>query len=202
MIVRLLLLAALLLPAAAGAQRLWSIEGAGAVVLRDDPQGSLFDEELAWGARAGLALHPLLGLPEGLQLGIGLLWYGGGHTAGTSAVQVQRSLHSFALPVQLGWELGWRPFEVMRLAPYLTGGPAATLAGTSYLVADPVALEQGIPPQEKGVSGLQAGGVYGLGLAIGHGDTGLGFTARLEALRLHRGPNADLALGLGLGAAF
>ena len=191
-----------LLPAAAGAAPLLSIEAASALFFRDDPQGSLYDDEFAFGARATVALEPLLSLEKPFLLDAGLLWYGSSTTEGTDATQVSRGLHSFALQLRGGWELGWRPFDALRLAPYLTGGPAVTLTDVGYYISDPVGIRMGLPAQEEGVSGWEWGAVYGAGLSLRAPVSTIELVGRLELLRLHRGPNTDLSLGIGAGLAF
>jgi len=193
------LLATAVLPAAAPAQPRFALEAAAAIVLRDDPQGSLYAPEAAFGARATVDVSELV--PAPLRLDVGLLWYGSGTTDGTYAVQVGTSRHTFALPIRAGWELGWRP-GTLRLMPYVSAGPAATLTAGDYLVNDPVAVERGMPAQEVQASHWEAGAVYGAGLGFGMPGSTIGFTGRIEALRLRRGPNDDMTLGLGLGVSF
>jgi len=196
-------LAVAALPAAAPAAEpppRFAIEAAAAVVLRDDPQGSLFVAEPAYGARATVDVSELL--PDPLRLDVGLLWYASASTEGTFGVQVGTARHTFALPVRLGWELGFRPFDALRLVPYLGAGPAATLTVVDYAVRDPVGLERGLASQERSASGWDPGAVYGVGLGFGVPTGGIGFVGRIEALRLRRGPNDDMTFGLGLGASF
>src|SRR5690606_9815272 len=194
------LLAALATPAHA-APRL-SVELGGALFLRNDPQGSFWDEELALGARAAVGLDRAFALPEALRLDAGLLWYASSRVDGTDAVQVRRTLYSFALPIAAGWELDYRPFEALRLTPYLTAGPAVTRTSVTYRVADPFGRRQGLAPVETDAGAWDAGGLYGAGLAVRAPEAPLGLGGRLEVARLHRGPYADLAFALGLGASF
>jgi opacity protein-like surface antigen len=191
-------LLALATPAAA-APRI-DVEAAAAVVLRDDPQGSLYDAEDAYGARATVDVPGLL--PDPLRLDVGLLWYASGFTQGTRAVQVGTTRHTFALPIRAGWELGWRPVGDLRLVPYVSAGAAATLTSIDYLVRDPVGAELGARPQRTSASGWEPGAVYGAGLGFAVPGSDLGFVGRLEALRLHRGVHEDLTLALGLGLSF
>ena len=183
------LLAALATPAHA-APRL-SVELGGALFLRNDPQGSFWDEELALGARAAVGLDRAFALPEALRLDAGLLWYASSRVDGTDAVQVRRTLYSFALPIAAGWEL-----------EYLTAGPAVTRTSVTYRVADPFGRRQGLAPVETDAGAWDAGGLYGAGLAVRAPEAPLGLGGRLEVARLHRGPYADLAFALGLGASF
>ncbi len=187
----------LALAAPAAATPRFDIEAAAAVVLRDDPQGSLYDAEDAYGARATVEIPGLL--PDPLRLDAGLLWYASGYTQGTRAVQVGTSRHTLALPIRAGWELGWRPFRDLRLVPYVSGGFATTLTSTDYLVSDPVGVELGVKPQRKAATGWEHGAVYGAGLGFAVPSAPVGFTGRLEVLRLRRGVHDDLTLGLGLG---
>lgn len=201
--IRSTLAAALLAaPAAAATAPLVSVEAASALFLRDDPQGSLYEAEFAWGARATLALEPLFPLPEPLRLDAGLLWYGASRVDGTDAVQVRRGLNTFAMPLRGGWELAWRPFDTLRLAPYVTAGPAATRTGVEYRVSDPEGLRLGLPPQVQDAADWKAGALYGAGLSVRGPAAALELVGRLEILRLHRGPSTDLSLGAGFGLAF
>ena len=195
-------LLSLLFARAAQADPLVFVEAAGALFLRNDPQGSFADPELGWGARAGVAIDRTLALPEALRFDAGLLWYASAQSRGTRAVRVDRWLHTLALPLRAGWELDWRPFDALLLAPYLTGGPALTLTDVQYRVADPVAIREGGAAVESSASEWKVGGLYGTGLSVRAPGADLGVAGRLELLRLHRGPYADLAIGLGLGAEF
>lgn len=179
-----------------------SAEGAGALLLRDDPQGSLYESEYAAGARLGYDLGPALALPEPFSLHLDLLWYGAGTELGSQAVRVAREIHQFALPLRLGWRIPWSPIDDLGLVPYAAAGPAASWTRVRYRVADPGA-EEAVPVQTSEASELQPGAAYGLGFELNWTpDAPLGLVGRIEALRLHRGPNQDIALGVGLGATF
>lgn len=202
-LVRASLLALLLVVAGqARADGLLSVEAGSTLFFRADPRGSAFDFEPAIALRVGLSLERTFGAPEKMLLDLGLHWYGARSVDGPAAIQVRRDLHTFALPARVGWELGWRPWDALILAPHLAVGPALTSTAVTYRVADPVAILQGRGASESDASGWKAGAVYGLGLSIRAPVGGIAISTRLEMLRLHRGPSSDLGLGLGAGVLF
>ena len=202
-LLRLLAFLPLLLAAVpARAEGILSAEAGGTLFFRADPRGSAFDLEPALALRLGLGLEEAFGLPEALLFDVGAHWYGARSVEGPLAVQVGRWTHTFALPVRLGWELAWRPWDALSLAPHLAAGPAITHTAVTYRVADPVAVRQGWGSSESSASDWKAGALYGVGLSVRAPLGGPTLTTRLEVLRLHRGPAADLGLGLGAGLLF
>jgi hypothetical protein len=180
----------LVLPAAAPAVGV-SLEAQTGAVLAPRAESGL---HALWsvGARAGLDV-----LREGrVDVRAELSWVRTAIVEGTRGVNVTASLNRLLLGARAGWVVGPPSLE---LVPYAIVGPALTLAGSSFHLADPLADTLVTPSS----SGTLWGVGYGVGASLAAGrPTGLQLAARLELARVHRADAADVELTAGLGLRF
>ncbi|WP_157370395.1 outer membrane beta-barrel protein [Vulgatibacter incomptus] len=172
-----------------------SVEGGISLVVHQDPLRVASPTAAAWSLRLGYDLGRHLGLSRGILFDAGLLWSTTSSDEGTRDMRVSRTLDAFALPLRFGLSPDLPGFP-LRLSPYLTAGPAATIVSVDYAVNDPL----GRGPTGESQSALQWGAAYGVGLGLSLRDAGaFRPVGRLELTNMHRSYYSDFAATFGLG---